>query len=172
MQYITVPLPDRISPTDAARLVQDVERAINRRTGALVEATVTDLAPLTDQERRVLCAAIDLAITATVAFNPYPTDAANTAAGLIDLRAQLDPGGRPAIIAETIAELDPAEPFEDLTRPQELAADAMASEYGRCRVRKIGDGAVEITGMTDDVERARVVVEPDGRERMRGTWRR
>jgi hypothetical protein len=56
----------------------------------------------------------------------------------------------------------------DLTRPQELAADAMAALHGRSRVRRLADGAAVIVGMLDDIEREYVCVEADGRER----WRR
>lgn len=59
-------------------------------------------------------------------------------------------------------------PERDLTRAQELAADAMASLYGRSRVEHRSDGAVVITGMLDDIEKDQVCVEQDGRER----WRR
>lgn len=60
------------------------------------------------------------------------------------------------------------EPERDPSRQQECAADAMAAKHGRSRVRHLADGAVEITGMLDDIERETVCIERDGRER----WRR
>lgn len=56
----------------------------------------------------------------------------------------------------------------DLSRPQELAADRVAATYGRTATRRLPDGAVEITGLLDDVEMGTVCIELDGRER----WRR
>lgn len=67
----------------------------------------------------------------------------------------------------SIADLARA-PQRDVTRQQECAADAMAAKHGRSRVRHLADGAVEITGMLDDIERETVCIERDGRER----WRR
>lgn len=61
-----------------------------------------------------------------------------------------------------------ADSTRDLSRAQELAADAMAALHGRSRVEHQADGAVIITGMLDDIERETVCIERDGRER----WRR
>lgn len=107
---------------------------------------------LSDQERRVLCAAVDLAVQACTTFGENGAQQATNATVLTELRARLDPD---------------REQFEDLSRPQELAADAMASEFGRSRVRRLSDGAVVVVGMTDDVERAQRCIERDGRERWR-----
>lgn len=54
------------------------------------------------------------------------------------------------------------------TRPQELAADAMAAKYGRSGVQPQADGSAVICGMIDDIELETVCIETDGRER----WRR
>lgn len=158
-QHIVIPLPDRVSAITAWAIARDAERAVSRRTGALTEATVTDLGPLTDQERRTLVSMIDLAITAA---GTYGNGALQHADTLIDLRGKLDPARPGAVVSAVVGEQG-----EDLTRPQELAADAMASEYGRSRVRMLSDGAAVIVGMTDDVERRSVCIEPDGRERWR-----
>lgn len=162
MQHITVPLPDRLSAAAARRLAADIEHAVTKRTGALVEATITDLGPLSDQERAVICAALEVAADAT---NLFGFAGPGMAEAIRDLRAEVDPGNRSAIVSETLR--DTAGQFEELSRQQECAADAMASEYGRSRVRHLADGAVVIVGMTDDVKRRTVCVERDGRERWR-----
>lgn len=162
MQHITVPLPDGLAPSVARRLAVEIEGQVNRRTGALVDATVTDLAPFTDQERRVIISAIDLACQAVTTFATNGHVMRDTAA-LLELRGKLDPDARSAVIAAALQ--DRAD--HELTREQECAADALAAEYGRSRVRRLSDGAVVIVGMTDDVERAQVCIEPDGRERWR-----
>jgi hypothetical protein len=161
MQHITVPLPDGISPSVARRLAVEIEGQVSRRTGALVEAEITDLI-LTDQERRVICSAIDVAVQAAASFGNH--EHLDSAATLIDLRHQLDPDARSAVVAAALRETNG---HQELTRQQECAADAMAAEYGRSRVRHLSDGAVVIVGMTDDVERAQRCVERDGRERWR-----
>ena len=112
---------------------------------------------LSQGERELVARIIDLAFVADEALG-------------LNLR------GRPHVehlrkrLAPTVAHLaavpDPEMP--EVSRPQELAADAMAAKYGRSGVRRLGDGAVEITGMTDDVARELVCIEQDGRER----WRR
>lgn len=56
----------------------------------------------------------------------------------------------------------------DLSRAQELAVDAMAAIHGRSAVQHQADGSVVIIGLLDDIERDRVCIERDGRER----WRR
>lgn len=56
---------------------------------------------------------------------------------------------------------------DGLTRPQEFAADAMAAKHGRCAVEPRSDGTVVITGLLDDIEREKVCIEIDGRERWR-----
>lgn len=162
-QHITAPLPDRLAPSMARRIAVEIEAVISHRTGALVDATVTDLPPFTDQERRVLCSAIDLAVQAVATFATNG-NVMLEAGALVELRGKLDPDTRSAIIAATLRETN--EPGE-LTREQECAADAMAGEYGRSRVRHLSDGAVVIVGITDDVERRSVCIERDGRERWR-----
>jgi hypothetical protein len=155
MQHITVPLPDGLAPSVARRLAVEIEGRVTRRTGALVDATVTDLA-LTDQERRVIRSAIDLAITA-VEFCGNGEAAVTgvfLSTDLAELRHRIDPDTRAARHAE-------------LTREQECAADAMAAEYGRSHVRHLSDGAVVVTGLTDDVERRSVCINRDGTERWR-----
>jgi hypothetical protein len=163
MQHVYAPLPDRVSIAVARRIAVELEGIVNRTTGGLVDAHITDLI-LTDQERRVLARAIDVALAAAandlVEFQ-FTTDQAITVLNLAD---RLDPDGRTAVIAAAVAE--PVR-TEELTRQQEYAADAMAAEYGRSRVRRLSDGAVVVVGMTDDVERATRCVERDGTERWR-----
>lgn len=58
------------------------------------------------------------------------------------------------------------------TREQEEYAEAVAARYGRCHVSAplpgleevdLGPaGAVVVTGLTDDIERSRAIVSPDG----------
>lgn len=50
-----------------------------------------------------------------------------------------------------------------MTREQNAKAEELAARYGRCAVRTPNDsGDVLLVGMTDDVERAHLVVPPDG----------
>lgn len=160
MQHVYTQLPDRLSPTQARRIAVEIEGVVNRHTGALVDATVTDLAPFTLQERRTLRAAIDLALEAMSAYGGRTTA---EPAAIVELRDRIDPDARSAIVAAALQETQ-----SELTRPQELAADAMAAQYGRSRVRHLSDGAVVIVGLTDDVERASVCINQDGTERWRG----
>jgi hypothetical protein len=171
MQHITVPLPDGVAPTVARRIAVETEAVVNRRTGALVNATVTDLAPLNQHERRLICEALDCAAQMVATFSPELSGLLH-AADLSSLRARLNPDTPAAVVAAALR--DPPrmvsgrrEVMQELTRQQECAADAMAAEYGRSRVRPLSDGAVVIVGMTDDVERRSVCVERDGQERWR-----
>lgn len=154
MQYIAAPLPRGVSITQARNIAEAVERAIADATGELAEATVTDLI-LTHEERSALLALVYRAL-----------EGAGPLAGNIgQLLARIEPTSRNAIVTDAIR--DQLEGADNLSRAQELAADAMAGEFGRSRVRHLSDGAVVITGMTDDVERRTVCIERSGRERWR-----
>lgn len=105
MQHITVPLPDGIAPTVARRIAVETEAVVNRHTEALVDATVTDLV-LTDQERRVIRAAVDVAIQATAVYGGGDLSALLECADLATLQHRIDPDRREAIVAATLREVD------------------------------------------------------------------
>jgi hypothetical protein len=100
MQHITVPLPDGIAPSVARRIAVEIEEVVSRRTGALVEAEITDLT-LTDQERRVIRAAIDVAMEASAWFGAITLDRTVVTA---ELRHKVDPDNRDAVIAASLRE--------------------------------------------------------------------
>jgi hypothetical protein len=50
----------------------------------------------------------------------------------------------------------------ELTREQHHIADALALQYGRVVVMTLPSGRAILRGLTDDIERELVVVEPDG----------
>jgi hypothetical protein len=96
-------------------------------------------------ERTVLMDLIDCALEGPVRF---PAATRNVA---LELRERIRPKAE-----------------RDISRPQELAADAMQAKHGRSAVRHQADGSVVIVGLLDDIERETVCIERDGRER----WRR
>lgn len=143
-----------------------------------------DVLLTTPTERAILAAGLELLLRADEALGMFAQDSlpcaqrrfivelqervqpeqpqplSPTANGLLleDLRARTSPHGDPLRDSET----------PGVTRPQELAGDAMAALYGRSAVERQADGSAIIRGLLDDVEMESVCVEPDGRER----WRR
>lgn len=114
-----------------------------------VEEAHTTTIRLSARERRIAAAALELL------------------AAILEIRG-LDVDRHLLLRARLLAGLDGRPALREVTRAQELAADAIAAKWGRSAVRRLGDGAVEITGLLDDVEMETVCIEIDGRER----WRR
>ena len=130
---------------------------------------------VTGDVREMLALTIDLALTGAelaehTSGDPQPL--IGRADLLLRVRAQLLDASTttlaPAPASQGPSLFAVTEPTPELTRPQESAMDRIASEYGRCAVEHLADGAVVITSLLDDIEMRTYCIEPDGRER----WRR
>lgn len=123
--------------------------------------TAIPLLQLSVRDRRILAAALDFQIT----FGTTLGHNVDRHRVLLERLLEGDTGYGTPLCDLEVPEMPPAD--RDLSRAQELARDAMQAKYGQCVIRWQADRSVVITGLTDDIERERVCVERNGRERWR-----
>lgn len=183
---LTITIPGRVAPTQTAALEDRLQHAVQSVLGTAAEIDRNAITLDRDDARvtgfgLLTCIRFHSIIGEAFGIPPlrYKDRMAQLAHRLIgdgevyvkqSIQQAADHARADSPVALVTDELgrDQAPEMMGLSREQECAADGIAAKHGRSHVRPLADGAVEITGLLDDIERETVCVNRDGTER----WRR